>query len=171
MTNQTDDTGGGGLKRPLGPTGQIVQANVTRLRMVRRLGFTEMSERLNDIGKPITPMGLRRIENGARRVDADDLFALAVVLGVSPATLLIPNADDGAEEIVATGIPQGCTPEQLWKWLRIEESIDPDVERLEFWLVALAPWKRRELIKYVDAKFSSAGGLSGNLERPTDGDH
>src|SRR6478609_8976584 len=146
MTNQTDDTGdgGGGLKRALGPTGRTVQANIARLRTKVGMGFTEMSERLNDIGKPITPMGLRRIENGARRVDADDLFALAVVLGVSPATLLIPNADDGAEE-----------------------SIDPDVERLEFWLVALAPWKRRELIKYVDAKFSSEGGLSGNLERPT----
>ena len=161
MTNHTDDTDDGvGLKRPLGPTGETVRANITRLRAFRRLGSTELSERLNDIGKPITPMGLRRIENGARRVDTDDLFALAVVLGVSPTTLLIPNADDGAEEVVATGIPQGCNPEQLWKWLRIEESIDPDAERLEFWLAALPPWKRQELIKRVGAKFSSEGGLS-----------
>ena len=88
-------------------------------------------------------MGLRRIENGGRRVDTDDLFGLAVALGVSPTTLLIPNADDGDEQVAATGVTEGCTAEQLWKWLRIEESIDPDVERLEFWLAALPTWKKR----------------------------
>ena len=145
MTNHTDDTDdGGGLKRPLGPTGETVRANITRLRAFRRLGYTELSERLKDIGKPITPMGLRRIENGARRVDTDDLFALAVALGVSPITLLIPNADDGGEQVAATGVTEKCDAEQLWKWLRIEESIDPDVETLEFWLAALPAWKKRQ---------------------------
>ena len=93
MTDHTDDTDdGGGLKRPLGPTGETVRANITRLRAFRRLGSTELSEKLKDLGKRISPLGLRRIENGARRVDTDDLFALAVALGVAPVTLLIPNA-------------------------------------------------------------------------------
>jgi transcriptional regulator with XRE-family HTH domain len=160
MTNHTDDTaGGGGLKRPLGPTGETVRANIIRLRDKRGMGYTELSERLKDIGKPITPMGLRRIQNGARRVDTDDLFALAVALGVSPTTLLIPNADDGAEQVAATGVVDDCDAEQLWKWLHVEESIDPDLERFEFWQAALPSWKKKQMIKYVDAKFSGGGGL------------
>jgi transcriptional regulator with XRE-family HTH domain len=170
MTNDTGDTDdGGGLKRPLGPTGEVVRANVTRLRAFRRLGYTELSERLKDLDKRISPLGLRRIENGARRIDVDDLFALAVALGVSPATLLITNADDGDERVAVTGVTEECDAERLWKWMQIEESIDPDVERLdpdmerlEFRLAALPTWKRRQLIKFVDAKFEGGGSLSAD---------
>ena len=161
MTNHTNDTDdGGGLKRPLGPTGETVRANITRLRAYRRLGYTELSERLKDLRKRISPLGLRRIENGARRVDADDLFALAVALGVSPTTLLIPNADDGGEQVVATGVTEKLDAERLWKWMQIEESIDRDVEKLEFRLAALPTWKKHQLIQYVDAKFEGGGDLS-----------
>ena len=161
MTNHTDDTDdGAGLKRPLGPTGETVRANITRLRAFRRLGYTELSERLKDLDKRISPLGLRRIENGARRVDTDDLFALAVALGVSPTTLLIPNTDHGGEQVAATGITEECTPEKLWKWLRIEDFVDPQVEPLEFRLAALPEWKKQELIKYVDVKFEGGGALS-----------
>ena len=70
------------------------------------MGYTDLSERLKDLDRRIPPLGLRRIENGARRVDADDLLALAVALGVSPVTLLMPNADDGGEQVAATGITE-----------------------------------------------------------------
>ena len=164
MTDHTDDTDdGGGLKRPLGPTGETVRANITRLRAFRRLGYTELSEKLKDLGKRISPLGLRRIENGARRVDTDDLFALAVALGVAPVTLLIPNADDGGEQVAATGVIEKCDAERLWNWVSGYEPIDPDEETIEFRLAALPLWKKRQMmanIKYVDADFSGEGGFS-----------
>jgi hypothetical protein len=52
--------------------------------------FVELSERLSAAGRPIPVLGLRRIERGERRVDVDDLVALAVVFGVSPERLLRP---------------------------------------------------------------------------------
>lgn len=56
----------------------------------------------------------------------DDLFALAAALRVSPTTLLMPNAGDGDEQVAVTGITEECGAERLWKWLHVEEPIDPD---------------------------------------------
>jgi len=77
-------------KIPLGPTGQQVQLNVKRLREARQLTYTELAARLKGVGRPIPILGLRRIEEGDRRVDSDDLIALARVLGVPPVSLLLP---------------------------------------------------------------------------------
>ena len=52
-----------------------------------------------------------------------------------------------------------CDAEQLWKWLRIEDSVDPGLERFGFWQAALPSWKKKELIKRVDAQFSGGGSL------------
>lgn len=59
-----------------------------RLREDQRLTFVELADRLSKIGRPIPVLGLRRIERGERRVDVDDLFSLAEVLGVEPIALL-----------------------------------------------------------------------------------
>lgn len=166
-----DDTGDDDrLKRPLGPTGETVRVNIIRLRtQLRRMGYTELSERLKDHGRRIPPLGLRRIENGARRVDADDLFALAVALGVSPVTLLTPDAGEGGEKVAATGVTEKCDVERLWNWVCAHEPIDPDVQTIEFWIAALPSWKKRQVmdnlnIKFVDAQFSGGGGLAGEVE-------
>ncbi|WJV47643.1 helix-turn-helix domain-containing protein [Streptomyces flavofungini] len=83
-------------KTPLGPAGETLMHNIKRIREGQRLTFVELSERLAETRRPIPVLGLRRIERGERRVDVDDLFALAHVLGVSPVDLLIPLdlADD-----------------------------------------------------------------------------
>gem|GEM_PF-4024216 len=39
---------------------------------------------------------INRIENNDRKVDADDLFSLAMALNVSPADLLKPNPENEA---------------------------------------------------------------------------
>jgi 8-oxo-dGTP diphosphatase len=75
---------------PLGPVGRYVITNLKRLREERELSYRQVSDRLKQIGRPIPTLGLSRIENGNRRVDADDLVALAVVLEVSPGALLLP---------------------------------------------------------------------------------
>jgi transcriptional regulator with XRE-family HTH domain len=69
-----------------------VRANLQRLREAQNLGFTKLARILDEeIGRPIPELGLRRIESGDRRVDVDDLMALAAALDVSPATLLMPD--------------------------------------------------------------------------------
>lgn len=84
-------------KNPLGPVGHALAANVKNIRESQRLTFVALSERLNDVGRPIAVLGLRRIERGERRVDADDLLALANALGVNPVDLLVSaDANDSA---------------------------------------------------------------------------
>lgn len=99
-------------KNPLGPTGEHVRANVARLR--GRMQYKELAERLAELGRPIPPLGLRRIEAGERRVDADDLMALAVALGVPPNSLLLPHVEPG-ETPAATAVGE-VEFQVLWHW-------------------------------------------------------
>jgi transcriptional regulator with XRE-family HTH domain len=67
----------------IGPLGVAVAANIKRLRKQKRLTYTELSVRLSAAGRPIAVLGLRRIERLERRIDVDDLAALAAVLRVT----------------------------------------------------------------------------------------
>lgn len=78
-------------KGSLGPAGETLRQNIKRIREGQRITFVELSERLESIGRPIPVLGLRRIERGERRVDVDDLLALAYSLGVPPVDLLVPG--------------------------------------------------------------------------------
>jgi 8-oxo-dGTP diphosphatase len=84
---------------PLGPVGGYLIGNLEDLRNRSRLTYKDLSDRLGQLGRPIPTLGLSRIEKGNRRVDADDLIALAVALDVSPAELLLPP-DAGPEDEV-----------------------------------------------------------------------
>jgi 8-oxo-dGTP diphosphatase len=91
------------VRVPLGPVGGYVIVNLTQLREDRKLTYRGLSDRLEKLGRPIPTLGLSRIEKGNRRVDVDDLVALAVALEVSPGALLlppdpgIPDEDDEVE--------------------------------------------------------------------------
>jgi transcriptional regulator with XRE-family HTH domain len=75
---------------PIAETGRNVIANIEQLRAARHLSFRGLSDLLGALGRPILPAVLHRLSQGKRRVDADDLAAIAAVLGVSPADLLAP---------------------------------------------------------------------------------
>ncbi|MEV4739948.1 helix-turn-helix transcriptional regulator [Streptomyces sp. NPDC049555] len=81
-----------GQKNPLGPVGRQVATNVSLLRTARGWSRSELSERVASLGRNIPQLGIARIETGARRVDADDLVALAVAFGVGPTALLFPHS-------------------------------------------------------------------------------
>ncbi len=102
-------------KNPLGPVGLNVQANVKRFREEQNLSLVKLSQRLAAAGRPIPPLGLSRIENGERRVDSDDLVALATTLGVSPTTLLLPAEGDPGEPVHLTNEVSG-TWQEAWRW-------------------------------------------------------
>ncbi|MFE6521893.1 helix-turn-helix domain-containing protein [Streptomyces sp. NPDC057794] len=106
----------------LGPTGRTVAANVKRLRESRGLTLRALSAELKERGRPLSADALNKIENGdgneargIRRVDVDDLMALAVVLDVSPLALLLPHDARGATDITAAGQVDG---REAWTWGR-----------------------------------------------------
>lgn len=110
-------------KNPLGATGETVAANVRRLRTKHGLAFTELSAKLSELGRPIPPLGLRKIESLDRRVDADDLVALAVALGTNPNALLLPPSDNGRHVLTLTAA--GQRPAWLvWQWAKGEAPLD-----------------------------------------------
>ncbi|MGW6142136.1 helix-turn-helix domain-containing protein [Streptomyces sp. NPDC055140] len=91
----------------LGSVGQRLAKEVARLR--GRTSVRELSSRLSKLGRPILPSGITKIEQGQRRVDADDLVALAVALEVTPTRLLLgPPPTDGTADDPAH--------QEAWEW-------------------------------------------------------
>lgn len=104
-----------GKEKSLGPTGETVRDNIREFRERADLTFAEMSRRLKAAGRPIPPLGLRRIESGERRVDVDDLTAIAVVLDVAPVRLMLPGISSTAITAELTGTTPRSTT-SLWLW-------------------------------------------------------
>ncbi|MFV2195294.1 helix-turn-helix domain-containing protein [Nocardiopsis sp. LOL_012] len=103
-------------RRPnqMGPTGRQVAANVKRLRHRRGLTVRETARRLTEEHqRRWTPGAVTDVESGKRRVDADDLVALALVLDVTPNTLLLAPTAVGDMEITGTS-PQPAA--HVWRW-------------------------------------------------------
>src|SRR5215469_15370529 len=101
---------------PIGPIGQNVVRNVEDLRRSRGLSLRELSDRLAAIGRPILSTVLHRLGQGKRRVDADDLVALALVLGVNPSALLLDrDAHDNDMIELAPEVRQRSYA--VWKWV------------------------------------------------------
>src|SRR3954462_6024933 len=105
-----------GRQPDFGATAETVAGNVKRFRDIRKLSYTELSAKLKEAGSQITAVGVRRIEDGDRRVTVDDLMALAVALEVWPISLLMPEAADARTEAKASGFPEPVAAEILWGW-------------------------------------------------------
>ena len=91
--------------------------NLRRIRQERGFSYAELARRLAAIGHPILDTGLLKIEKGDRRVDVDDLIALAVALETTPNRLLLPEMDfeHAAESCPLTPAIRE-TPPLLWAW-------------------------------------------------------
>ncbi|RFS86803.1 XRE family transcriptional regulator [Actinomadura spongiicola] len=121
----------------IGDTGAYVAENVRRFRTLRNLSTAQLAERLSAAGRPILANGITKIEAGTRRVDVDDLVALAAVLGVNPSALLFVPEDDASTAMSVTGAGRfSC--EEVWDWadgrapLRDRTFFDEREEREEF---------------------------------------
>lgn len=75
-------------KVEIGPVGHTVRGQVAKIRADKHLLLRDLVDRLADYGRPMGYSTISEIEHGRRRVDVDDLVALATVLGVSPLELL-----------------------------------------------------------------------------------
>lgn len=113
----------------IGPTGRRLAANVLALRKARGLNQPQLARRMQDQGRAVHATVVSKIEQLDRRVDVDDLVALAIALGVSPNRLLLTAADEGEVEL---------TPEltvhasDAWRWAAGEkplgEASSPEAE-------------------------------------------
>lgn len=72
----------------LDSAGQAVAERVHHLRVTKGLSVRKLSALLSEAGRPILPSGILKLEQGVRRIDVDDLVALAAVMHVTPAVLL-----------------------------------------------------------------------------------
>lgn len=120
-----------------GPTAMTVARNVRRLREGQGLTFADLAARLDAAGHAIATTGLKRIEAArlaeeapatvTRRVEVDDLVALALALGVSPATLLVPEPVGGWAVVdrEITGHPDPVSPRRVYRWLTADTPLDP----------------------------------------------
>ncbi|WP_137652481.1 helix-turn-helix transcriptional regulator [Bifidobacterium moukalabense] len=95
-------------------TGHTVAANIKRLR--GSMQYKQLTERLDNIGRPIAELGLRKIESGERKVDVDDLMAFAIVFGVSPLTLLLPEHASASILTEITGCDRKVSSKRAWEW-------------------------------------------------------
>lgn len=101
-----------------------VAHNVARLRNLRGLTTMQLAGRLAAEERPITASSITKIEQGQRKVDVDDLIALAVVLRVSPTALLLPPTTEGHTEVEAAGV---IPLDIAWGWLLGERPLAEDL--------------------------------------------
>lgn len=140
-----EDKSGG---RPVGATGSAVRKNIRRIRDAKGVSANELSEALRRLNRPIPPLGISRIENGQRRVDVDDLVAIASALGVSPATLLMPATNDDDSEVregdnvalSAWNKPIGAV--WTWEWLTAAHPLVSGTRMTSFVQHAWPAWER-----------------------------
>jgi transcriptional regulator with XRE-family HTH domain len=111
-----------GKEPEFGATAAAVAANITRLRESGGLQYTGLSARLAELGWSLSPVALRRIEQGDRRVTVDDLVALAVALEVSPETLLMPYAENADDEVQITGW-EPMDAASAWRWMQVDTGL------------------------------------------------
>ncbi|NUP17095.1 MAG: helix-turn-helix transcriptional regulator [Streptomyces sp.] len=129
-----------------GPTGMTVAANLGRLRRARQMTTRQLSTALERHGRPIPASGITRMEKGERQVTADDLVALAVIFGVSPAALLLPLTDDPTVSVEVTG---GGAVDSMdaWRWANGQRPLKlspgrEQTEMLEHQLYGMPQWLR-----------------------------
>lgn len=122
----------------VGPVGRRVGAAVRAQRSNKGMTLVDLSHELARLHQPINPNSLARLERGERRVDVDELVALAAALGM-PAPQLLEGVvhatvrPQPARVSAAAGDARviedlaGRTPEEArWKaaWLRGEIPVE-----------------------------------------------
>ena len=140
-----------------GAIGRQLIASLQELLEARGLSFRRASAALDELGRPIPPLGFSRIIKGERRVDVDELVVLSLLLGVTPSALLLPRDADGA--VVVALAPGARYPAAAaWAWADGRLPLDGDLD-----------WFRRYARpKFVnvhesDPAFREASGLAGRI--------
>lgn len=146
----------------MGATARTVADNVRRLRTARGMSLRALSAELEQVGHPLSADALNKIENGrtlppgtdepkqVRRVDVDDLTALARALRVSPKSLLLPWTETPNTPVEVTGA-DAVEASAAWQWadgqkpLTVADTGDRYGELLRFRVDSTPAWARSPL--------------------------
>lgn len=79
----------------------VVRSNLRRIREERRHSLRSLADRMREMGRSVLPSALGKMESGERRIDVDDLVALAAALRVPVPELfrLFPDGVENAHEL------------------------------------------------------------------------
>lgn len=98
-----------------GPIGHNLIAALRELLEARGLSFNRASAALEELGRTLPPLAFSRTMKGERRIDVDELVALAVLLDVNPSALLFPRHVAPNDEIELTPkVHRAAGP--VWGW-------------------------------------------------------
>ena len=99
----------------LGPFGALARENIVARRAELGLTAAEVADRTSRAPRPLGRSAVSELERGARRIDIDDLFAIALALEVSPIDLLRPKPTGEAITLDQRNLV--LLPDQARKWL------------------------------------------------------
>lgn len=123
--------------------------NLPRFRGMRRMTMSDLSEKLAELGRPMSVPTLSAVENGKRRIDVDDLVYLSVALDVSPVALMMPSSNDPTADLdLAPGAAPWTTTLDWWLWLTAAAPLwsghGADPHEVETWRRdTTPPWVRK----------------------------
>ncbi len=123
--------------------------------------YKELSQRLTGLGRPIAPLGLRKIEECERKVDVDDLTAFAAVFNVSPLQLLMPTNGYAIDRSEITGYPTPLPNSYIWSWALGERPLnEKDNSIMALLLQRIDALESRDIPPDVQAwsKLATTGG-------------
>ena len=135
-----------------GEVHDVVRANIERIRRSRGWTLQNLSDRMTGAVQLDAP-ALSRVETGARRVDTDDLLAIAAALDVSPLALLLPSQVSPYELVNVGGT--ALESRLLWEW-GIGQHPITDLDTRGFQARSLPWWFRVDSSVPVDALPDSA---------------
>ncbi|HEU0257534.1 MAG TPA: helix-turn-helix transcriptional regulator [Microbacteriaceae bacterium] len=98
---------------PAGVTQEHVAANLRAARQAIGMDVRTAARLMTEAGRKLAASSISKIENGDRRVDVDDLTALAYILRTTPAALLTPPS----EAVTLTGVPESFLAEEIQAWI------------------------------------------------------
>ncbi|MDX3641434.1 helix-turn-helix transcriptional regulator [Streptomyces sp. MB09-02B] len=119
-----------------GPTGERVAANIAKIRRQRGWDQRKLADRMTEVGRPMRASVISKIEKGDRRVDVDDLVALARALKVSPVTLMLPGRDEREPVPLLPG--ETVSWQGAWRWMHASAPPPEDVREDDF--IGLLNW-------------------------------
>lgn len=140
----------------IGPEGARFAASLHQQRVARDLTLRDIEERLAGIGRPIQVAALSKIERGQRRVDIDDLLALAEALEISPVVLLeaAKTPVDSSEAATPTSVLSSRTAADIPRHrIMMAVDIEGSVKRVN----SVRAQLRNILFQLLDEAFTTGG--------------
>jgi transcriptional regulator with XRE-family HTH domain len=150
----------------VGDVEAAVGGNIGRLRRLRdKMTGKQLSERLKDLGLPLSVATISEVERAKRRVSVNELLVFAIALNASVIDLVTPL---NGESLTVTDELTPIPPDALFHWLRGDQAwpgADPD----EFRDAATAPTQRLMSV-FHSMQLEELSTLAGNILLATQSD-